>query len=163
MATWSVLTRALPGDTGTDAAERVAFVREKFSWAALFLAPLVLLRYRLWLAFAAYVAASLVIGIAVARADLPDAIGTVVMAGFNLLLAFELPALRVRKLTAKGYAEEGVVIAEDREEAEQRFFAHWTARQPEPLVRPVARPLAPAGAMPAAAGVIGSFPGADAR
>jgi hypothetical protein len=71
--------------------------------------------------------------------------------------------VRVRKLAALGYAEEGVVVAEDREEAEQRFFTHWAARQPEPLARAVARPAHPAGAMPAAAGVIGSFPGAGSR
>ena len=31
MATWSVLSRVAPGDTAEAAAERVVFVREKFS------------------------------------------------------------------------------------------------------------------------------------
>lgn len=157
MATWSVLSRALPADTETAAAERVVFVREKFSWAALFFAPLVLLRYRLWLVFAAYVAVGIIVGLAVALMDLPELVGEVVMAGFNVLIALELPALRVRKLAHLGYAEEGVVVAEDREEAEQRFFADWTASRP--AARPQVRPAAGAAAF--GEGVIGSFPGAS--
>lgn len=160
MATWTVLSRALPGDTGTDVEERVVFVREKFSWATLFLAPLVLLRYRLWLVFAAYVAVSLILGFAVLRAGLPSAVADVVMTGFHVLLALELPALRVRKLARGGYVEEGVVIAQDMEEAEQRFFAQWVDQRAvaqRPVPRPLASPVP--GAAAVAPGVIGSFPG----
>ena len=43
MASWTVLTRAVPGDTAEQAAGRTVFVREKFSWVTLFFAPIVLL------------------------------------------------------------------------------------------------------------------------
>lgn len=158
MATWSVLSRVEPGESAEAAAERVAFVREKFSVAALFLAPIVLLRFRLWLPFLAYVAVAALLGFVTAKAGISGAVAFVVMAGFHVLLGFELPSLRVRKLAHRGYAEEGVVVARDRAEAERRFFDAWTARLPE---RP--RPAAFAPSEPprhAGPGIIGSFPGA---
>lgn len=161
MATWSVMSRVEPGESPEASAERVAFVREKFSFAALFLAPFVLLRYRLWLPLLAYVAVAGLLGFVIAMAGIAGPVGLVVMAGFNLLLGFELPALRVRKLAARGFAEEGVVVARDRAEAERRFFAEWTARQPE-RPRPAAFAPSEAPRHAGAPGIIGSFPGASA-
>ena len=159
MATWSVLSRVAPGDTAEAAAERVVFVREKFSWAALFLAPLVLLRYRLWLVFAAYVAVAALLGFLTVQAGVAGAVGVAVMAGFHLLLGFELPALRVRKLAHRGFAEEGVVVANDLAEAERRFFGAWTASRPE-RPRPAGFAPPPAPAASGDAPIIGGFPGA---
>lgn len=160
MATFTVLTRTAPGDTAAAAASRTQFVREKFSWATLLFAPLVLLRFRLWLAFAAYLAVAVLIGLAEYYGGLHDMAGNVVMAGFNLLLAFELPRLRQRKLERLGYQEAGVVVAVDREDAEHRFFSAWDDLFPPPRsasALPVIRPATPG---PVGGGVIGAFPGA---
>lgn len=159
MATYTVLTRTAPADTAEQAAARTVFVREKFSWATLFFAPLVLLRFRLWLVFAAYVAVALLIGFAQYSGGLSDAVGSVAMAGFNLILAFELPRLRQRKLERLGYEEAAVVVAVDREDAEHRFFSAWNDLFPAPRGAaglPVIRPAAAGGTH----GVIGAFPGA---
>ncbi|WP_051356587.1 DUF2628 domain-containing protein [Azorhizobium doebereinerae] len=126
MASWTVLTRDVAGDTPVRAAERVVFVRERFSWAALFFAPLVLLRYRLWLVFAAYVAVAVILAVAEHRFGLDDMVTGAVSLGFHVLVALELPALRIRKLRWRGYEEAGVVVARDEMEAEWRFFADWT-------------------------------------
>lgn len=157
MGIWTVLTREVPGDTVAAAAARTVFVREKFSWMTLFFAPLVLLRFRLWLVLAAYVAVTVLLGLAETYGGLADAVGSVVMAGFHLLLAFELPALRQRKLARQGYQEAAVLVAHDREEAELRFFEAWSG----PHVASTLPPIRPAGGFGLRQpGVIGAFPGA---
>lgn len=158
MGIWTVLARENPGDTAEAAASRVVFVREKFSWVTLFFAPFVLLRFGLWLPFAAYVAVSVILGVA-ESSGVAGAVTSVVFFGFHLLLAFELPALRLRKLGRKGFNEVGVVIAPDREEAEYRFFSEWTGPRPASHIPPI-RPLAPAARPMGQPGVIGAFPGA---
>ena len=160
MGIWTVLTREEPGDTLEVAAGRVAFVREKFSWATLFFAPLVLARFRLWLPLASYVAVAVLLQLAEAFAGLSPAVTDVVMIGFHVLLAFELPALRLRKLARKGYSEAGVVTGRDRDEAEIRFFSGWSGPRVAAALPPI-RPTGPvatgfAGGQP---GVIGAFTG----
>lgn len=161
MATFTVFSRTRPGDIAAAAEGRVVFVREAFSWLALLFGPLVLLYHRLWLVLAAYVAVAVLVGLALSLGGAPQASIEVVMIGFNLLIAFELPALRARKLVRLGYEEEGVVIAPKRDVAEQRFFSAWTPRRPSPpdtlAPRPVRSPVAPAA--PAGPSVIGAFPG----
>lgn len=159
MGIWTVLTREVPGDTPAEAAARIELVREKFSWATLVFAPLVLLRFRLWWALAAYVAVALLLGAAVAFAGLAEEVQDIVMAGFHLLLAFELPGLRRRRLERRGYVEAGVVSAEDRESAEHRFFSHWSPPLKAAAIPPI-RPAFSGGLPGAAPGVIGAFPGA---
>ena len=161
MASWTVLTRTVAGDTAEQAAGRTVFVREKFSWVTLFFAPIVLLRFRLWLVFAAYVVVAVTLGLAEVYGGLPDAVGNVVMIGFNVLLALELPRLRQRKLERLGYEEAAVVVASDRDEAEHRFFAGWEGLYPAPRAAaalPAIRPSFPAPG--GSSGVIGAFPGA---
>lgn len=158
MGIWTVLAREVPGDTAEAAAGRIRFVREKFSWATLFFAPVVLLRFRLWLAFAAYVAVAVILGLAESLGGVAGAVTGVVMFGFHLLLAFELPALRLRKLARKGFSEAAVIVAPDREEAEYRFFADWSGPRPAPHLPPIRPSGSPRPGAPS--GVIGAFPGA---
>ncbi|MDQ0503818.1 DUF2628 domain-containing protein [Xanthobacter agilis] len=161
MATFTVFSRTRPGDTVAAAEGRVVFVREAFSWLALLFTPLVLLYHRLWMVFAAYVAVSLLMAVALSVAGAPAASVEVVMIGFSLLIAFDLPALRARKLARGGYVEEGVVIAPKRDLAEQRFFAAWTPRRPAPpeALAPRPAPRAETAGLAAVSSVIGTFPG----
>lgn len=161
MATYTVFSRARPGDTAATPEGRVVFVREGFSWLALLFTPLALIYHRLWLVLAAYVLVGVLMSLAVALGA-PQASVEVVMVGFSLLIALELPALRARKLARTGHVEEGVVIAANRDLAEQRFFSAWTPRRPVPPDALAPRPnrTAPAAALatPGPA-VIGAFPG----
>ncbi|MFG1430982.1 DUF2628 domain-containing protein [Xanthobacter sp. V2C-8] len=159
MATFTVFSRTRPQDTAAAAEGRVVFVREAFSWLALLFAPLVLLYHRLWLVLLAYVAVSILLAVAHAAGGAPEASVEVVMIGFNLLVAFELPSLRARKLARLGYVEEGVVIAPRRDLAEQRFFAAWTPRRPVPPETLAPRPAAAAPLVAPGPSVIGAFPG----
>ncbi|GGF75440.1 hypothetical protein GCM10007301_39180 [Azorhizobium oxalatiphilum] len=143
MASWTVLEKQAWGDTPLRAAERVVFVRERFSWLALLFAPLVLLRYGLWLVFAAYVVVAIILGVAEQRFGLDDTVTGAVTLGFHVLIALELSALRIRKLLWQGYAEAGTVVARDILEAEHRFFAQWTPTVVSAVPPPLPPPLPP--------------------
>ncbi|QTL02842.1 DUF2628 domain-containing protein [Aquabacter sp. L1I39] len=151
MAVWSVLTLDQVNDTPMRSAERVVMVRDKVSVLAFLFAPLALLRYRLWLAFAAYLVVSAVLAVSEVVLGLPEIIGGAVTLGLHLLVALELSDLRVQKLRRRGYEEAGVVVGRDRDEAERRFFKNWTPRSLRPNVIPP-RPSRPG------ASIIGSFP-----
>ncbi|MDE1568823.1 DUF2628 domain-containing protein [Aquabacter sediminis] len=151
MAVWSVLILDQVNDTPMQSAERVVLVREKVSLLAFLFAPFALLRYRLWLAFAVFLAASLGLAAIEIALGLPDVVGAAGTLGLHLLVALELPDLRVRKLRRLGYEEAGVVTGRDRDEAERRFFKRWTPRTLRAgFISP--RPTRPG------ASIIGSFP-----
>ncbi|WP_341989616.1 DUF2628 domain-containing protein [Azorhizobium sp. AG788] len=157
MASWTVLTKDVAGDTPLRAAERVVFVREAFSWMALIFAPLVLLRYRLWLAFIGYLVVSVLLAVAGLRFGLPDTVSTAVEVGIHMLIALELPSLRIAKLRWRGFEEAGSLVARDQMEAELRFFAQgWPLAAPAPARSQ--RPQTPRSTAGGAPTVIGSFP-----
>ena len=142
-------------------ADGLLFVPERLSWSALLIAPLVLLRHRLWLAFIVYVLMQGALLAAMAVLDLPDrALALLLVA--HIAVAVGLPGLRRSKLLAKGYEEAGCVVAPKLEAAEQRYF---DARLGEVAAFRV--PLPPGGARvnaaarPAEAGVLGLFPEAS--
>ncbi|MEP9379492.1 DUF2628 domain-containing protein [Aquabacter sp. CN5-332] len=151
MAIWSVLTKELSGESETRRAERVVFLREKFSFAAFLFAPLVLLRFRLWLAFAGYVGVIVAVTVLDHFIGTSDSFDTTVVIGLHLLVALELSSLRNRKLRRIGYMEAGVVVADTQEAAERRFFANY---EPAPTFD-IQRPRPPRAGL---SSVIGSFP-----
>ena len=145
------------------APERFVFVRDGFHFWAFVLAPFWLLRYRLWLAFAIYLAVSILLGIGLlligAGSTVQFLAGTLVA----LLIGFEAATFRRAKLTRRGWKMLGFVIGEDTEAAEQRFFAEWSKRAREAPPAPPAAPE-PRYAVPLRRGtpspsdVIGLFP-----
>lgn len=124
MATFLVLEPA-DGARTQAAAERVVFLREKFSFWAFILTPFWLLRHRLWLGFLAWLVAF--IAIAVIGSMLGFGPYGALAASFfpSLVFGMEATNLRARKLMRRGYRDAGVVIAEDLEMAERRFFESW--------------------------------------
>jgi hypothetical protein len=143
------------------APERFVFVRDGFHFWAFVLAPFWLLRYRLWLAFAIYLAASILLGIGLlligAGSTVQFLAGTLVA----LLIGFEAATFRRAKLTQRGWKMLGFVVGEDAEMAERRFFAEWSKRADEAPATPPAAPE-PRYTVPVRRGtpsdVIGLFP-----
>jgi hypothetical protein len=144
-----------------EVAERIVFLREKFSWPALFFGPLWLLWHRLWLGLVLWSVVFVAASFAVVRLGLGE--GMMLAAFFvpSLLVAFEATTLRRRKLQRQGWRDAGVVIADNLEIAEHRFFDHWLVRaemiaaaQYTPPVVPAPQELPPQ--------VIGLFPEAGA-
>ena len=136
-------------------ADRVVFVRDKFSWPALLFGPLWLAWHRLWLALAFWFAASALIAAAALALKLGSSVASLAGVVPTLILAFEATELRRQKLLAGGFREAGVVLAEDIEAAERRFFDRWLApARPKPFPPASLPPLAPSSANR----VIGFFP-----
>jgi hypothetical protein len=142
MATFLVFEPADQARTQA-AAERVVFLREKFSFWAFLLTPFWLLRYRLWLAFLAW----LVVFVAINLVGEWLGFGpfAAIAASFfpSLFFGMEAANLRGKKLIRKGYRDAGVVIAEDIETAERRFFESWQQRAPVKSDLPYAPNAAP--------------------
>lgn len=139
-----------------EGAARVVFLREKFSWPALFFGPFWLAWRRQWLALALWVAAAFALGLLVARFKFSDSMMLAAYLVPSLIVALEATALRRRKLLRRGLRDAGVVIAEDIEIAERRFFADWATRAG---AASVAQP-APSGSAPPLepSPVLGLFP-----
>jgi Protein of unknown function (DUF2628) len=116
-------------DTGIAATDRFAFVRDGFHvWAAL--AGLVWLAWhRLWLALIGWIVLLAAIDIGMTR------LGAGRMAIFlanvliALLLGFEAASLRRWTLSRRKWRQLDIVVADDEESAERRFFDRWTAKQ----------------------------------
>jgi len=143
-------------DDPADAADRFMFVRDKFSmWAFLF-GPLWMVWRRLWLVLLLYVVAMTLLQVGLWALGASTPVKFIVGVLIGVLIGFEGPSLRRWTLARRGWINHGVVVADDEESAERRFFDAWIARE----ARPVA---APAGAMPYRSAadppaVIGLFP-----
>jgi Protein of unknown function (DUF2628) len=150
------------------APERFVFVRDGFHVWAFLLTPFWLLWRRLWLAFALYLLASVVLAVGL-RLIGADSIVQFV-AGFlvSLLIGFEASSLLRRKLAWKRWSMLGFVIGEGIEMAEHRFFAEWAKETNKGAGK--ATPVSPAAPQPnpimpmrqdASPAIIGLFPEAE--
>ena len=157
MAAFMVMTPPASGDALSDAV-RTAFVKDGFSWVALFFAPLWALYHGLWLVLGAWVVVSLAIG---AIGDLVSmGAGQVLSLAFSLLFALEANQLRRWTLQRRGWELAGIVVGRDREDYERRYFERLLAtgqtqnQTPAPERQRAGPPRAHAGGT----GVIGSMP-----
>jgi hypothetical protein len=140
--------------------DRFAFVRDGFSWPAFLFAPLWMVRYRLWLALIVYLLVVFALGAAtrvLGAGDWVLAIGLLVA----LLVGFEASTLRRYGLARRGWKMLGVVVGDDLESAERRFFDAWAAGH---VAHPAPTPSASGPAVPTPSGpIIGLFPEPGAR
>jgi hypothetical protein len=116
-------------DAGLAATDKFAFVRDGFHvWAAL--AGVVWLAWhRLWLALLGWIVllAAVDTGMTVLRAG-----GTMIFWAnvlLALLLGIEAASLRRWALSRRNWRQLDIVVADDEEAAERRFFDRWTAKQ----------------------------------
>jgi hypothetical protein len=147
------------GARGRGAADRVVVLREKFSWPALFFAPFWLLWHGLWVGFFGWVLVGCVIAALAIALDLDTRAAVPALLLPNFLLAFEASELRRRKLLRQGFREAGVIVADDLEAAERRYFAASDA-QPEAGVPPSSASVPTA---PSSNAIVGLFPEPGAR
>ena len=157
MAIYTVLaTPARDSEAALDPLKTV-FVKDGFSWPALFFGVLWMIYRRMWLVLVLYVAAALAAGFVTQRAG-----GDV--AGFALVLAhvlFALEANNLRRWTLerRGYRFTGIAEGRNLEEAEVRYFASLdggdaveaappTSPTPPTPPAPPARPTSPTPSIP---------------
>jgi len=105
--------------------ERFVFVRDGFSIWAFLLAPLWMLRHRLWLAFLGYVIVVVALSIGLRAIGASTTLANVVTALVSLLVGFEAATLRRFGLARRGWRNVGIVVGDDLESAERRFFDAW--------------------------------------
>ena len=116
-------------NAGVRATDRFAFVRDGFHvWAAL-AGVLWLAWHRLWLALIGWIVviAAIDVGLAVLGArGMTIFLANLLLA---LLLGFEAASLRRWTLSRRNWRQLDIVVADDEEQAERRFFDRWTAKQ----------------------------------
>ena len=111
------------------ATDRFVFVRDGFHFWA-FIAGLVwLVYYRLWWALLGYLAISVVGEVGLSMLSAGSGTRLTVMVLFALLMGFEAASLRRWTLSRGKWRQVDIVVADDEETAERRFFDRWTSRR----------------------------------
>jgi hypothetical protein len=126
-----VYTVHAPVTTNADlrATDRFAFVRDGFHvWAAL-LGVVWLAWHRLWLALIGWIVLMAAIDVAMVRFGVGGTAIFVVDVLLALLLGFEAASLKRWTLSRRNWRQLDIVVADDEEAAERRFFDRWTAKQ----------------------------------
>jgi hypothetical protein len=113
--------------------ERFAFVRDGFYFWAFLLGPLWMLWRRLWLVTLLYFALSVGLQVGLWAIRAPEPVNFAVWFLLSLLIGFEAGTLQRWTLTRRGWKNLGVVVGDDVENAERRFFAAWTPQIPTAL------------------------------
>jgi hypothetical protein len=126
-----VYTVHAPVTTNADlrATDRFAFVRDGFHvWAAL-LGVVWLAWHRLWLALIGWIVLMAAIDVAMVRLGVGGTAIFLVDVLLALLLGFEAASLKRWTLSRRKWRQLDIVVADDEEAAERRFFDRWTAKQ----------------------------------
>ncbi len=135
---------------------RFTFVRDGFYvWGFLF-SVLWLLRHRLWIAALLFASLAVLLDIGLRLAGFGGTMRFLAFVALAFLVGLEGATLRRWTLTRRGWTPAGVVIADDEDEAERRYFreAGFDRAPAQPAPTPVPSRMAPTRAED----VIGSFP-----
>jgi hypothetical protein len=126
---YSVYEPPVPATDVIERADRLAFVREGFSWVALLMPLLWLVYHRMWIEFV--VLLLVYIGLQLAFGSDAQGQGLTAWAGLaiSVLFAFEANDLRTASLERRGYRFAGVASGRDRIDAERSFFTEWLPQQ----------------------------------
>jgi hypothetical protein len=138
MATYTVHEPSVETAEAAPDPDRFVFVRDGFSVWAFLLAPFWMIRHRLWLVLAGYLVITVVLQTALQLIGAPTGVIVSIAALLALLVGFEAATLRRFTLARRGWNNIGIVVGDDLESAERRFFdafiqgepARWSAHQP---------------------------------
>jgi Protein of unknown function (DUF2628) len=114
------------------ATDRFTFVRDGFHvWAAIF-GVVWLAWHRLWLALAGWIVLLIILDAMMIRFSVGAAAAFLVNCLLALLLGFEAASFERWTLSRRNWRQLDIVVADDEEAAERRFFDRWTAEQRSP-------------------------------
>ena len=117
------------GNADFRATDRFTFVRDGFHvWAALF-GVVWLAWHRLWLALIGWIVLIIVVDVGMLRLGVGGTAIFLVDALLALLLGFEAASLERWTLSRRNWRQLDIVVAEDQDAAERRFFDRWAAKQ----------------------------------
>jgi hypothetical protein len=113
---------------GIAATDKFAFVRDGFHFWAAVAGLLWLVWHRLWLALIGWIIVIAAINIGMAMLDAGR--GSIFLTNvlLALLTGFEAASLRRWTLSRRKWRQLDIVVADDEESAERRFFERWTAK-----------------------------------
>jgi hypothetical protein len=114
------------GENAPDPA-RFTFVRDGFYVWGFVLSALWMLRHRLWLAAVLFVALIVLIEVGLRYAGVASGWRSLVLVALAFLVGLEGATLRRWTLKRRGYTNVGVVVADNQDDAERRFFVNWQA------------------------------------
>ena len=116
-------------NAGIAAADRFAFVRDGFHFWAALTGGLWLAWHRLWLALLGWIL--MLVAVDVGLSALGAGGSAIFWANVlvALLMGFEAASLRRWTLSRRNWRQLDIVVADDEEAAERRFFDRWTAKQ----------------------------------
>jgi Protein of unknown function (DUF2628) len=128
MPVYTVHAPAATGDS-IAATDKFTFVRDGFHIWAVLLGPVWLIWHRLWLALIGWLAATAAIDFVIAR--LHAGRGAMFFADvlIALLMGFEGASLQRWTMSRRKWRQLDIVVADNEEAAERRFFDRWTAKQ----------------------------------
>jgi hypothetical protein len=117
----------ITNDADITATDRFVFVRDGFHFWAAVLGVVWLAWHRLWLALLGWIVLMAAIDFAMVRLGMTG--GTIVFADIllALLLGLEAASLERWTLSRRNWRQLDIVVADDEEAAERRFFERWTA------------------------------------
>jgi Protein of unknown function (DUF2628) len=126
-----VYTVHAPVANGADPSvtDKFTFVRDGFHFWAFAASAIWLAWHRLWLALIGWIVVTAAIDIGLATLGVGRWTIVAVDLLLALLLGFEAASLKRWTLSRRKWRQLGIVVADDEEAAECRFFDRWTARQ----------------------------------
>jgi hypothetical protein len=135
--------KAAAADRPLGSADRFVFIRDGFhGWA--FVAGLFWLAYhRLWLVLTGMIAALAVLTVVFSALHVDAGARMLVLLLIALLLGFEGASLWRWTLSRRGWRQLDIVVADDEDTAERRFFDRWNAQHPGRQQPPVDRGAPP--------------------
>jgi Protein of unknown function (DUF2628) len=160
MPTFAILEPPQAGQTATEEADRCIFLHERFNLGAFLFAPLWMIRHRLWLVLIFYLVGMGLITYGLRASGAGWIVVALVFALVHLLVGLEATTLVRWTRISHGWREGGVVIADDLDMAERRYFdnraALRLAAKPAPVLS--AGQLGAAQVGPSHPDIIGLFP-----
>jgi Protein of unknown function (DUF2628) len=157
MSIYTVHEPPLRGTQSEPDPNRFVFVRDGFSFWAFLIPPLWMLRHRLWLVLVIYLGVAILLQAGLYAIGASFGVRFATSALLHLFVGIEAATLRRVTLARRRWTNIGVVVGDDLEAAEQRFFDTWVRHAPR--ASPTVRPPASAIAVPApASDIIGLFP-----
>lgn len=116
-------------DADLAATDKFVFVRDGFHfWAAVF-SVIWLIWNRLWLALIGWIVLTVAIGFGMKAVGASNGAIMIVDLLIAILMGFEAATLQRWTLSRGKWRQLDIVVADDAESAERRFFDRWTTRQ----------------------------------
>ena len=117
------------GNAGIAATDKFVFVRDGFYVWATLLGVVWLAWHRLWLALIGCIVLMAAIDVVMMRLGVTPTAIFLVNVLLALLIGFEAASLWRWTLSRRNWRQLDIVVADDEEQAERRFFDRWTAKQ----------------------------------